>query len=235
MIDFNKILEYDDFIKYRNTKHSIIPLSLHGIDEYVSPDNLTTYKYLNKFHPKAMKFLYDEIEYGKEEAERIFFEEKLKQCTKKTDDINLPDNNQDKIEECIINVKPNGNQLHRQRNRSMEDIKNVNKFATCELKKSDSITKFIKKKPIGIIWNKIPRIDNLIPEKRPDSLHTKNIKRTISTSISKYGDKTLDEVLVKENERFRKIVKDQKNVNQLNKMKLPNIMSYKYNNYSFKI
>jgi hypothetical protein len=257
MIDLNKKLTYKPLEEaYHFRKHVVIPLSEEGVNEYLSKDQVTTHQYLHKFHPKIMKMVNDQIEYGLTEADRRYDEEyrpSKKPCRVLKHNVNDMDNNNyrggygrdNSID--VAGLQHNlsiTNVTNRERRTAWADVYDLKpskskpkKNKSINYKKAntqESITnKFISNTPFikktnGFTADKVPYVVKKCST--PETLKTKNIKKTLGV-IKKMCDYKVEssnllDICLKEDQRIRKILTQQTSRDFLVKSKLPVIKGF---------
>jgi hypothetical protein len=232
MIDLNKKLTYNPINEsYHGKKHTIIPLSKQGYAEYFSKDMVTTHKYLDKFNPKVMKLVYDQIEFGLTEADRLYEEENRanthrtgrieNNMTKSRTNFGVKKSSDQHVDKCSSSInkcsQPGGwsaeydlkpKKLGHHKTKSAVEIQpkyikqDVN---VATLKSHNTVTK----RTDMFTYDKVPHVEKIKPTS-PDSIQTMNIKKSLNAikNTCKYGGDLAD-ICQKEDQRMQSIMSQQ--------------------------
>jgi hypothetical protein len=181
MFDLNKKLSYDNDVRFKSHKYRILPLSKEGLQTYISKDNVTTHKYLDKFHPKIMKDIYEHLDYAISESNK-----------------HIPC-----YAEPIHHHKHEHNHIPIITETTSETESNmIQSF----ILKTEPANKAKKKHRLqGILYYNVPRVDNN-KQKNKESLYSKNMKKTIEMTYMTRNYTNMEEAFQKENERIRSLI-----------------------------
>jgi hypothetical protein len=227
MIDLNAQLSYQTKPYDHLGTHTIYALSSEGLNSYQNDKEHITHKYLSRFHPKIMKYVY---EHSNDQQESVLNKKKIKNdnviskkiLLKNTARINR--NEILKTGQISLQKLPQINQTNSNFNES-ENIQtmintkmNLKKSAKNNVFQNYQNNKLSQKKfHIDYSSYKDPSTLNSLIYSTEYPL-TKNTKllNTIgygSSSLTNNSNVDLDEIVYNENERLKKIILSQSNLN----------------------